>query len=164
LLALLVKQGCPLSSTLFGLYIDEITEFIDRGGGGGASLQGFMVALMLYADDIVDSQEGLQRHMDALGEFYIERGLTVNLGKTKVMIFHTSRRVMQYTVITFKDSQVEVTSSYVYLGITFTSTCACFSMRQASQDRLTRLCCLSGTPKAMPQVSLSGAPHKGVTF
>ncbi|WP_369009028.1 reverse transcriptase domain-containing protein, partial [Escherichia coli] len=66
-----VKQGCPLSPTLFGLYIDEISKFIDRGGGEGASLQGLWVSLMLYADDIIlmsDSQEGLQRHMDALGD------------------------------------------------------------------------------------------------
>ena len=27
-----VKQGCPLSPTLFGLYIDEITDYITRRG------------------------------------------------------------------------------------------------------------------------------------
>ena len=61
----------------------------DRGGGGG-SLHDFVVALMLDADDIVlmdDSQEGLHRHMEALEDFCTQRGLTVNLGKTKVMIF-----------------------------------------------------------------------------
>lgn len=31
-----VKQGCPLSPTLFGLYIDEITSFIDNFGGVGS--------------------------------------------------------------------------------------------------------------------------------
>ena len=30
-----VKQGCPLSPTLFGLYVDEISDFIDRDGGRG---------------------------------------------------------------------------------------------------------------------------------
>ena len=33
-----VKQGCPLSPTLFGLYIDEVADFIIRGGGGGVDI------------------------------------------------------------------------------------------------------------------------------
>ena len=31
-----VKQGCPLSPTLFGIYVDEITDYIDRTGDKGA--------------------------------------------------------------------------------------------------------------------------------
>ena len=57
-----VKQGCPLSPTLFGLYIDEISKFVDRMGGPGAPLAGILIALLLYANDIVlisDSAEGL---------------------------------------------------------------------------------------------------------
>ena len=72
-----VKQGCPLSPTLVGLYIDDIFEFIDRGGGGGASLQGLLVALMLYADDVVlmaDSQAELQHHIDASKDFSLRGG------------------------------------------------------------------------------------------
>jgi len=41
-----VKQGCPLSPTLFGLYVDEISNFIDRDGGIGASLSGLLIALL----------------------------------------------------------------------------------------------------------------------
>ena len=114
---------------------------LTEGGGRGTSLSGFLIALLLYADDLIllaDTQEGLQRHMDALGDFCTQRGLTVNLSKTKVMVFHTSRRVMPDTVVTLRGSPVEVTSSYVYLGVTFSSTGGRFSMRQAARDRLTR--------------------------
>ena len=31
-----VKQGCPLSPTLFGLYIDEILAYIEKGDERGA--------------------------------------------------------------------------------------------------------------------------------
>ena len=61
-----VKQGCPLSPTLFGLYIDEIADFLTRDGGGAVDLSGTPVHIMLYADDIVlvsESQGGLQRHL-----------------------------------------------------------------------------------------------------
>lgn len=96
-----VNQGCPLSPILFGLCIDEILEFIDKGWGRGGTLNNFVVALMLYANDIVlmaNSQEGLQRHIEPLEDL----GLTVNLGNTMVILFHTSLRVMQDTVITFR--------------------------------------------------------------
>lgn len=75
-----VKKGNPPSLTLFGIYIDGISTFIDRGGGCGASLSGLMVALTVMIDD---SQEGLQRCMDALEDFCTQRGLIVNLGKPR---------------------------------------------------------------------------------
>ena len=51
------------------------------------------IPLLLYADDIVlisDSPEGMQRHLDALHTFATDSGLSVNLGKTKVMVFNTT--------------------------------------------------------------------------
>ena len=35
-----VKQGCPLSPTLFELYIDKISQYMEKGGGRGAQLAG----------------------------------------------------------------------------------------------------------------------------
>ncbi|MCO5596305.1 hypothetical protein L7F22_050366 [Adiantum nelumboides] len=33
-----VKQGCPLSPTLFGMYVDEVSDYIDREGDRGAGI------------------------------------------------------------------------------------------------------------------------------
>ena len=33
-----VKQGCPLSPTLFGLYVDEISDYIERDSDRGVLL------------------------------------------------------------------------------------------------------------------------------
>ena len=61
-----VKQGCPLSPTLSGLYINEVSHYIERFGGSGARLTNIAIQILLYADDIVlisDSPERLKRHL-----------------------------------------------------------------------------------------------------
>lgn len=68
-----------------GLFlVDEISEFIDRGSSNEASLHGFLVALMFYADGIIlmrDSRDGLQRHMGALEDFYTHKVLQLFGGR-----------------------------------------------------------------------------------
>ncbi|MCO5546768.1 hypothetical protein L7F22_000204 [Adiantum nelumboides] len=136
-----VKQGCPLSPTLFGLYIDEIVDFIQHRGGDGVEIWGTTVHILLYADNIVlvaESAEGLQRHLLALDDFCLQRRLSVNLGKTKVLIFHTSAQVRRQSAFIAAGSSIEITGSYVYLGLTFTAASGAFSMTQAARDRLTK--------------------------
>ena len=48
-----VKQGCPLSPTLFGLYIDKLEEWLNLQGGDGVRLGEFVIKLLLYVDDVV---------------------------------------------------------------------------------------------------------------
>ena len=136
-----VKQGCPLSPTLFGLYIDEIVDFIQHRGGDGVEMGGTTVHILLYADDIVlisESAEGLHQHLLGLDDFCTQRGLSVNLGKTKVLVFHTSARIRRESSFTAAGGSIEVVGSYVYLRVTFTAASGAFSMAQAARDRLTR--------------------------
>ena len=47
-----------------------------------------------YAHDIVlisDSLEELQRHLNAIKLFCMDKGLSINMDKTKVMVFNTSQ-------------------------------------------------------------------------
>ena len=49
---------------------------------------------ILYADDIVlisDSLTGLQRHLNALKVFCTDKGLSINMDKTKVIMFSTTQ-------------------------------------------------------------------------
>ena len=82
------------------------------------------IPLLLYADDIVliaDSPEGLQCHLDALHAFAHDSGLSVNLGKTKVMVFNTTPQWIRRSAPTFSYGQetVEYTDAYTYLGVVF---------------------------------------------
>ena len=67
-----VKQGCPLSPTLFGLYIDKLDEWLNSQEGDGALLGDFVIRLLLYADDLIliaKSALGLQEHLISLEHF-----------------------------------------------------------------------------------------------
>jgi hypothetical protein len=48
-----VKQGCPLSPTLFGLYIDKLEEWLNSQGGDGIHLGKFVIRLLLYTNDLI---------------------------------------------------------------------------------------------------------------
>ena len=56
--------------------------------GMGVSINGVMVSVLMYADDLVllaQTDAGLQRDINALHSFCIENNLTVNTGKSKLM-------------------------------------------------------------------------------
>ena len=48
-----VKQGFPLSPTLFGVYIDKLEGCLEEAVCAGTILAGIVIILLLYADDIV---------------------------------------------------------------------------------------------------------------
>ena len=90
-----VKQGRPLSPTLFDLYIDKLEECLNLQGGDGVRLGEFVIKLLLYADDIVfiyKSVHGLKMHLYALEKFCRAVGMQVNTRKTKIMIFSNKRK------------------------------------------------------------------------
>jgi hypothetical protein len=65
-----VKQGCPLSPTLFGISIDELEAFLHKHiqDSDGCFLHQVLISILLFIDDVVllaSSPEGLQRQLDA---------------------------------------------------------------------------------------------------
>ena len=70
-----VKQGCrcPLSATLFGLFVDGLEQHLmDTQAHDAPSLSGVLIPLLLYADDLTivsTTPAGLQRQLNALQLF-----------------------------------------------------------------------------------------------
>ncbi len=91
-----VRQGCNLSPTLFNIYINELAEALDRSGSiPGLALHDSEVKCLLYADDLVllsPTAEGLQHSLALLEQYCEEWALTVNLDKTRVMVFQKKAR------------------------------------------------------------------------
>ena len=127
-----VQQGCPLSTLLFGLYIDRVAPLIQAADPTAPALAALAIALLLYADDLTllsTTPAGLQKQLDALHAFCLSSQLDVNLAKTEIVIFNPPRSPTPDTADPhspatwyFGDSPVTVSDSYRYLGITFHNT------------------------------------------
>ncbi len=91
-----VKQGYPLSPLLFGLYLDGLEKHLDAlDGDNPPQLVDIVVKLLLFADDLAlmsETPQGLQKQIDALSEFCVERQLVINVSKTKVVVFAAVER------------------------------------------------------------------------
>ncbi|XP_059064423.1 uncharacterized protein LOC131856598 [Cryptomeria japonica] len=85
-----VKQGCMLSPTLFGLYIDTLEEWLNSRDADGVRLGEFMIKILLDADDLIPIAKtplGLRENLYALEHFCRMVEMQVNISKTKIMVF-----------------------------------------------------------------------------
>ena len=84
-----VKQGFPLSSTLFGIYIDKLEGFLEEVGCAGTILAGMVIIFFLYTNDIILLARcpfDLDKQLRFLKDFFSTMGMTINIDKTKIMI------------------------------------------------------------------------------
>jgi hypothetical protein len=87
-----VKQGCPLNPLLFGLYLDALEGRLNERECNALALIDVHVWLLFFVDDLVltlESDVRLQQQLDALQQLCAEHGFTVNVKKTKVMVFNS---------------------------------------------------------------------------
>ena len=76
----------------------------------------------MYADDIVliaESPEGLQNMRNALNNYCTEWNLTVNVQKTKIMIFRNGGNIRGNENWTYQGEEIEIVQQFSYLGMNF---------------------------------------------
>jgi hypothetical protein len=113
-----VKQGCPFSPTLFGIYIDKLEDCLEEAGCVGPTLIVVVNILLLYVDDIVlmaRSPHNIGNQLIIFRDFCSNMGMTVNTNQAKVMIIKSNK--ITYDAFIYDNNDSEEVTSYKYLGI-----------------------------------------------
>ena len=145
-----VRQGDNLSPLLFAIYINDFESFLSKRYKGLSELAEDITELLsdnelrvylrlytlLYADDTVilaESEKELQMALDGLEDYCALWNLTVNLDKTKIIIFSRGK-IRKHGPFTFGGEPIEVVYEYIYLGLTISHN---NSFTKAIQKQLT---------------------------
>jgi hypothetical protein len=99
----------------------------------GCLLHHVSISMLLFVNDLIllaSTPTGLQRQLNSLT-------LMINLGKTKVMIFNFSKKLLLVFHFYFLGGVVEVTTAYTYMGVQFLGPR--FKLRHANQPRVLKL-------------------------
>ena len=108
-----VKQGDPLSATLFSIVIDDILKQLELRGNISTHLQ----KCSAYADDTLITAQTKQTLIDTfekLKRISLQFGLIVNKNKTKYM--KCTRKETQLDKLKVENMQIDQVSSFSYLG------------------------------------------------
>lgn len=119
-----VKQGCVLSPLLFNLYLADLPD-IFTDDCHPVNLANSKINCLMFADDLIllsESAVGLQRCIDKLQEYCSKWCLSVNMDKTKVIIFNKGGSRITKFRFRFMDNDIEIVNNYCYLGIIFSAS------------------------------------------
>ena len=119
-----VRQGCPLSSVLFNVFVNDIFEIINKNTHSDITLEnGIKLNTLMYADDLIlisRSKEDLQKKIDILHEYCLKWKLNINTKKTKIMVFNRGNKLINAD-IKLNGVSLENVKSIKYLGFTISA-------------------------------------------
>ena len=117
-----VRQGCILSPFLFNIYSESIMREALKGFEGSIKLRGRTVTTLRYADDVAllaGSANELQELLNRTQVASRERGLKLNVEKTKVMLISKNSNQEDFK-ITLEGETIEIVKEFKYLGTLIT--------------------------------------------
>ena len=118
-----VKQGCILSPTLFNIFLSDLQHITEKAECEPVQITDDLnLGCLIWADDLLllsKSEAGLKNMLSALNSYTEKNGMTLNVKKTKVMIFNKGGRHIRRD-IRFGNVKLETTRKYKYLGFMVT--------------------------------------------
>ena len=114
-----VRQGDNLSPTLFNIFVNDLPKIFDSSCKP-AVFGDMAINCMMYADDLIilsETNQGLQESMNRLHKYCEKWGIRVNTKKTKFMA--TIPEPGSNITLKYIDENIELVTSYKYLGIQF---------------------------------------------
>ena len=118
-----VRQGECLSPLLFSLYLNDIEEQFSHSNFDSLEVDMVKIFMLLYADDIVvfaKTSDELQRGLDLLADYCKRWKLTINVSKSKVLVFRKSGVLPRNISFNYDGTPLEIVKSFKYLGVVFT--------------------------------------------
>lgn len=114
-----VKQGDNPSPTFFNLYLHDMPSlFKDKQSDPPLLIDGTPIGSLLWADDLVilsNSEKGLNHSLMKLGEYCESNLLTLNITKTKYMVFNKSGRTVKKNIV-YRNKKIDYVRNFTYLG------------------------------------------------
>ena len=131
-----VRQGENLSPILFAIYLNDFEYFVSRKYSGLSYLSSeinsnnddddveifLRLYVLLYADDTIvmaASYDEMQKALNAVYEYCELWKLTVNMDKTKIIVFSNGKIKTDNMWFKFGDLIIDIVDDYVYLGVKF---------------------------------------------
>ena len=122
-----LKQGCNLSPMLFNIFINDLVDDLKMHQTDAPLLFDLPVSCLLYADDLVllsETANGLQSLLNVLDTFCKKWFLTVNLPKTKCLVFSKTNSVFSQDTFLLGTNKLMSSQNYCYLGTNFNANCS----------------------------------------
>ena len=113
-----VKQGFPLSPTIFFIYNDKLEKCLEKASCTDTILAEIYIILLLYANDIVLMARfpfDLGRKLRILKYLFSNMGMTININKKKIIIIKSKKDT--YANLIYDNRNLNKVTSYKYLGI-----------------------------------------------
>ena len=138
-----VKQGDPLSTLFFILFINDVVAFMRANGARGVDVEGeggepvLNLVALLFADDttlVAKSIPDARRLLKLLSAYACMNGLEVNVAKTQWMGYRTGRTSGG---LSYREVELKKVDSFCFLGYHLTSTGSAQVHLASRQARMT---------------------------